>query len=735
MVNSTQQLPVILHGSLSVDQWLQKISRFYGSPGFSQVKLALNCLEKYGLGYILDNGANCYQYGLQMADVLFQNETDAVAIAAALLLELIDTKKIDIEILPLELDTDVLSILKGVEKMSIIRTLQNTDTNRFQIDKYRKMLLAIIEDVRIVLVKLAERVCHLRSSVCWTEKYSHRVAEEILDIYAPLANRLGLYSIKKELEDKALFFLHPAVYKAIKNELGHVGCDRVPGLELLEQQVKARLFTAGITLSISGRVKHIYSIWKKMNQKSYDFNQLYDINAIRILVDSVPECYQVLSIIHENWDPVHNEYADYISNPKTNGYQSIHTVIQDDSRGFTEIQVRTFKMHADSELGVAAHWRYKEGVGQDISYEARITWLRSLIDWQKRSGEEVVDPSVQLLRESVVGERVYVFTPGGDVIDLPERSTVLDFAYNVHTMVGHRCRGGKVDGNIVPLTYCLKTGDQVQILTNKDPSPSKDWMSKKLGYIHSAKIRGRVSRWFKARYRDEYSKLGKEKILSEINGKKLKKINYTDVARYFNLSGELALFAAVYVGDLRFNQVVNYLLSIYSMPDQNARFSVDIKKLDDKHKLSYSMIVIHGIDGLMSNIAGCCKPVLGDDISGYITKGRGISVHMSSCKNFLRMKHLVPERVIDVQWGKANTTKYLVDLKIICVEESIVSGIYGLLSANNVTVINVESTLLRPGDEVQVIIRVAVSDLTEMDFIIAKMKSIRGIVSVNRQKG
>ena len=724
-----------MQASLKHIPWLAKIFPIYGKEAHDQIIYSvlfyfqkIDCNEEDVFKKRPD------LLGLNMAELLFYNHADATTIIAAIVYELYFEKHISLEILQQNFSESVISILKGIEKMSVIRTLQNAKANRIQVNNYKKMLLAIIEDVRIVLVKLSERICFLRNVKDLKKDMGEKaIAIEIIDIYAPLANRLGLYNFKKELEDKALKLLDPVEYHRIESELTLGGAKRVNLLNKLIAKIKQKLYKQSIDVTISGRVKHVYSIWKKIRKKGYGLNQLFDINAIRILVDTVPQCYKVLSIIHETFKPIQSEYADYISAPKKNGYQSIHTVILTGVNIATEVQIRTHKMHEVSENGVAAHWRYKEGVQRDQSYESRIIWLKSLLDWQKSLEKEVDYKVVQDLKKPVIDARVYVFTPNGDVIDLPNGSTVLDFAYNVHTMVGHRCCGAKVNGGIVSLTYKLETGQMVQILTGKEPKPSKDWVNKKQGYIFSPKIRNRVAKWFKTENKEKYVKVGREKILNELKGRKFKSIDFDQVSRHFNMIDEAALYAAIGAGDLRLHQVVNYLSIQYEIiSEQNKVSKAFIEKLPGNLQ-NNSSIIIHGIDRLLCHMAGCCKPVLGEAIAGYITKSSGVSVHRNNCKNYLHMCSKSPDRVIEVQWGKENTTKFIIDLKVKCLNEEALSKVYGLLSANNIQIISMDN--VASNNAVVALIKIAITDLNEIELILKKIHSLKNILSVFRVNG
>lgn len=668
--------------------------------------------------------------GLRMSIVLLENQADMISVSAALLYPMFDDDLLSESLLE-NIDPSIISVMEGVRQMSVMRRLQNSKTKDNQVENYRKMLLSIIRDVRIVLVKLSERICLLRSCINKESQdiYSVEVAREIVDIYAPLANRLGLFEIKKELEDKSLYILEPQQYKNIQKNLHLKWNKRAIELNEFVKRVKVELVSNGITESVvSGRVKNIYSIWKKMRKKSYELHQLFDISAVRVLVDTVAQCYKALSVIQHGWSVLSSEYSDYIANPKPNGYKSIHTIVLGKHQTAIEVQIRTFGMHEESEHGVAAHWRYKEGVRQDKSYESRIIWLKLLLDWQESVRDE--NNQLPLVDENILDSRVYAFTPNGDVIDMPVGSTVLDFAYNIHTMVGHRCKGAKLNGKIVTLKQKVLTGDQVEIITGTDPQPSKDWMNVKSGYISSSKIRSRIARWFKSRYKSEYAKLGKEKLLSQCPELDIKAIDFVNVAKHFNLQSQESFFSAIYLGDIKLNQVVNFITQAnksYKNDDVfDEKSNIDLSKFKKQ-----SIVIIHGVDGLLSNIAKCCNPVLGDNISGYVTKDKGVSIHRDSCKNFLRMKKEVPERVIEVQWGKENTTKFIVDIAIkYHLDKMVLKSISSLLSSQDISLISMKRK--DEDDVVIAIFSIAVTDLNEIVTLLPKIKSIKNVERVYR---
>ena len=625
----------------------------------------------------------------------------------------------------------MLRSLDGARDMSAVRALQNPIPSGAQVDTFRKMLLTIVEDARIVLVKLADRVCTLRAAKSWTQTYKQTIAREILEIYAPLANRLGLAKIKWELEDRAFFCLYPVAYKNIARELKARRLEREAYIHSAITVLAEALQQEGITAKVEGRVKHIYSIWRKLQKKSRCIDALYDLRALRVLVDKTDDCYRALSVVNALWEPIVSEFSDYIATPKPNGYRSVHTVVYGPERLSLEVQIRTHKMHEASELGVAAHWRYKEGVKYDPDYEARVSWLRSLLDWEhKLAGELAGNPLLNKIDE----KRIYAFTPNGDVIDLEPGATVLDFAYMVHTMVGHRTKGAKINARIVPLTTKLSTGDQVEILTHKMPQPSLDWANAKSGFIHSPRIRARVARWFKEQNKAQNALLGKEQLVETLKSYRLKTVYYPKVAKHFNMPDEETFFAGIETGVLRFNQVVNYIVEHYSeAPQATGALSSQGFRVNERvcTKPQQSDLTVYGLDNLLSYIAGCCRPIRGDEIGGYLTHTRGVSVHRRVCTNFLKLQQSHPERIIEVQWGNKDSRLYEARLRLQCIDAArAMNEVTAILAMAKVTITRAKKAASANSGVIE--LGLALNNMEKLESIVKKLAAAANVEAVER---
>jgi GTP pyrophosphokinase len=522
----------------------------------------------------------------------------------------------------------------------------------------RKTFLAMAEDPRVVLVKLADRLHNMRTLGAMPAHKQKRIAQETMDIFAPLANRLGIWQMKWELEDLAFRYIDPDQYKEIARNLRERRSIREKQLVGIINRLMEVLAKSGIKPDISGRPKHIYSISKKMQRKGVPFELVHDIRGVRILVPESADCYQALGVIHSNWRPIPGEFDDYIAAPKDNFYQSLHTAVVYDDGKTLEVQIRTKEMHERAEYGIAAHWRYKEGNPQDPDFVRRVGYLRQLMEWRQdvEDAQEFVDG----MKSDVFGDRVYVFTPRGDIIDLPAGATPIDFAYHVHTEVGHRCRGAKVGGKLVSLGYKLRTGDQVDILTAKRGGPSRDWLNPHLGLVHTQRARSKIRRWFKHQARDQNIASGKAILDRELRQLGLTNINLDNLARSSNYKSLDDFAEAIGCGDIAAGRIVNDL--VMNEEEESDFFDfIETKTKTELGKETTDEIAIRGLKGLLTNMAKCCNPTPGDAILGYITRGRGATIHRADCPNILSVRD--KERLVQVTWGEPSTV-YPVPIRV-----------------------------------------------------------------------
>jgi len=675
----------------------------------------------------------------EMIEILAPLNMDIETLQAAVLFLLLDAGVLNEEQIVEQYGENLAKLVASVVTMNAIGALkvsQNSSDAEPQIDNIRKMLLAMVEDVRAVVIKLAERVCLLRAVKNADEETRVLLAREIADIYAPLANRLGIGQLKWELEDISFRYLHPTVYKDIAKQLDGKRLDREVFIDKFVTQLQQRLDSDDIRAKVYGRPKHIYSIWRKMKGKDLKFDELFDVRAVRIVTERLQDCYGALGVVHDLWHHIPREFDDYVANPKPNGYQSIHTVVVGPEGKTVEIQIRTEAMHQDSELGVAAHWKYKEGASnsKQTGYEEKINWLRKILQWQ----EDVAESGnlVDEVRSQVFEDRVYVFTPSGEVVDLPLGSTVLDFAYYIHSQVGHKCIGAKVDGRIVPFTYQVETGERIEIITSKTPNPKRDWLNLNLGYIKSSRSRSKIQHWFKQQDRDKNIAAGKEMLESELARVGLKIKDAAVAVERFNLNSMDDMLAAIGGGDLRLNQVVNFTdTKIRKVADTDENLLEDIiKKASHKpKKSSKGQVEVNGVGNLMSHIARCCQPVPGDEIFGYITMGRGISVHRSDCEQVKELMRAHPERSVDVIWGENYSGGYRIRVRVLSHDRSgLLRDLTTVLAAEKSNVMAMSSSSDVKTQTATVEVELELYNLDGLSRILAKLSQVDGVIESRR---
>ena len=682
--------------------------------------------------------------GVEMVGILLMLSMDLGTLKAAIIYPFVEAGLISQERMDEDFGPKIAKLVEGVLEMEAIRSLQTlhrSETSPEQVDNVRRMLLAMVEDVRAVVIKLAERIACLREAKKADEETRVLMAQEITNIYAPLANRLGIGQLKWELEDLAFRYLHPDTYKQIARQLDEKRLDRERYIREFVQSLRDALKEAGVEAEVYGRPKHIYSIWRKMQKKHLEFNELFDVRAVRVVTKRLQDCYAALGIVHTHFHHIPREFDDYVANPKPNGYQSIHTVVVGPEGKTVEIQIRTDQMHQDAELGVAAHWRYKEGAqagGKANTFEDKIEWLRKLLAWQEDLSES--GSLLEDLRSQVFEDRVYVFTPKGDVIDLPAGATPLDFAYHVHSMIGHRCIGAKIDGRIVPFTYALQTGDQVEVITQKEPNPSRDWMNPNAGFLRSSRARAKVATWFRKLDRDKNIVAGRELFEKELDRHNLSmsKIDKGNMLRRFNLESTDDLLAGIGSGDIRINQVLNYLDTCYNKPTAEEEDRRLLERLEQKanapmrHKPK-DHIVVEGVGNLMTHIARCCQPIPGDAIQGFITMGRGVSIHREDCEQLKELSRRNPERLIDAVWGENYSGGYSLTIRIISNDRSgLLRDITTVLANEKINVMGVRSRSNVREQTAEIDMELEIYNINAFNRALAKLSQLNDVISAKR---
>jgi GTP pyrophosphokinase len=594
-----------------------------------------------------------------------------------------------------------------------------------QSEALRKMLLAVVSDVRLVLVRIAEQLYRLRDAKQAPSAIRESIALETREIYAPLANRLGVWQLKWELEDLAFRYLEPETYADIARALKEKRDDRVDYIDEFQAQLQQELEKEGIQAEISGRPKHIYSIFRKMRRKDRGIEALYDIRAVRLLVDSVGDCYAALGVVHNLWSYIPGEFDDYIANPKDNDYQSLHTAVVGPEGKTVEIQIRTHEMHRHAELGVAAHWRYKEGGSAPAAFEQKIRFLRQLLE-PADDGADLLDQ----IRDDFFEDRVYAVSPKGDVVELCADATPLDFAYQVHTQVGHRCRGAKVNGRIVPLTYQIRNGDQIEIITGSQAQPSRDWLSPKLGYLAGARARAKVRSWFRHQDRDQHMRQGREILDRELQRLNIKDVPIEAIAGQLKFADVDALCVALGAGDITSASIPTALQHI-----RGTELSERIRPRRTRRKSETGdATAVSGVGDLLCNFARCCRPVPPEPIVGYITQGRGVSIHRQDCGNFLGLNQRHAERVLEISWGQSDSAAYPVDLSVHAFDRSgLIRDITVVLADNDANVMDLKSHTDKESLQVIMELSIEVADLPTLSTIIIKLEQIPNVVSVRRK--
>ena len=593
----------------------------------------------------------------------------------------------------------------------------------------RRLLLAIIRDLRVVPILLARQLALLKAAPQRSEEERRALAQLTRDIHGPLANRLGIWQLKWELEDMAFRFLEPETYRHIAREVDETRLARERYVENVKAQLSAGLAEHGIKGEVTGRPKHIYSIWRKMQKKRLSFDQLYDLRAVRVMVDDVGSCYAALGVVHALWVPVPSEFDDYIARPKANDYRSLHTAVIGPEGRTIEVQIRTHQMHAQAELGVAAHWKYKEGGGRsgENAFERKITWMRQLLEQSAEGGSEELAGA---LDAELLEDRVYALSPKGEVMDLVAGSTPLDFAYHVHTMVGHRCRGAKVNGRIVPLTYRLRSGDRVEIMTGKEPDPRRDWLLPSSGYLASSRSREKVRNWFHKLDRARNIEAGRELLDKELRRLGLMQADLGKVLSRFRAETVDELLIQVALGDTGPSGISRALLEA----DKPAEPSAPVMPRPTARAVhtDTSGFTIEGVGNLLVQLGKCCRPVAGEPVSGYLTQSRGVTVHRIDCSAFARLSALHPERVMPVEWGRAGGG-YEADIRILAVDRRwLLKDITNLIAQEDAFVLAINSDNVRGSGQALLRLRLKVSDYGQLSTLLGKIDALPGVDEVRR---
>lgn len=708
---------------MDLNKIIKKINTYMEDPDIDILEKAFDLCHSAHKGQYRVSGEPYYEHPLGVAYILSELELDLTTIVGALLHDVLEDTEIKREFIVKEFSEEVALLVDGVTKLT---KLEFKTKEEQQAESLRKMFLAMADDIRVVLIKLADRLHNMRT-LGYMKKYKQvEKAQETLEIYAPLAHRLGMSRIKWELEDLSFRYLKPDMYYEISRKVAANRKEREQEIKKAISLIDDKLSGQDIEAEIYGRPKHLYSIYQKMERKEVDFSEVYDLTAIRVIVNSVRECYEVLGVIHDLWKPMPGRFKDYIAMPKSNMYQSLHTTVIGPNGDPLEVQIRTPEMHRTAEYGIAAHWRYKEGEKNNEAFDEKLSWLRQILEWQK----DLQEPHefIETLKIDLFEDEVFVFTPQGDVVSLPRGGTPVDFAYNIHTEVGHNCVGAKVNGKIVPLEYKLENGDFVEILTsNNSTGPTRDWLK----FVKTSRARSKIKRWFKQQQKDQIVANGKKTLFDYFNKERVeipeseKNKVIKDLAKSLGKDNLESLYEAIGYDQIAVKQALKKLPDKYKQKDElKDLITTPKKKSPDKG------IQVKGMDDILVRVAQCCNPVPGDDIIGYITRGRGVSVHRSDCPNLKSLDE--EDRFIDVKWNNQRSDSYQVDLVIKAVNKSaLLNDITSLISNEKIELHSVIANSNKY-NQAHVKITVELSSREHMHDLIRKIENISGVLSVSR---
>jgi len=678
------------------------------------------------------SGEPYHSHLFAVAGILNGLNLDYETLAAAMLHDVVEDTEITLDDVQREFGAVIARMVDGVTKLERIGEFQKVTESgdQNQAESLRKLLLAMAEDVRVVLIKLADRLHNMRTLEHLDQEQQRRIARETMDIYAPLANRLGIWQMKWELEDLSLRYLEPVAYWELVRLLAEKREDREAYIERVIATLDTELKKAGIKATVSGRPKHINSIWRKMQRKRLDFDQIFDMRAVRILVEEEKDCYAALGVVHGLWRHIPREFDDYIANPKENLYRSLHTAVVGPEGRNLEIQIRTEEMHRHAELGVAAHWRYKEGGGGDAGYEEKIAWLRQLLEWkdEERSANDFVDR----FKSEAFQERVYVLTPQGRIIDLPQDATPLDFAYAVHSEVGHRCRGAKVNGRIVPLTYTLQNGEQVEILTAREGGPSRDWLNTHLGYLKTSRARSRVRSWFRQQDFEHNVSAGRTILDRELNRVAIAKLPVEKLAARFKYNRVDEFLAAIGHGDVTAGQLANAANEL--VPRRDALIAQPRRSPKKDRSSTDGGVKVLGVGNLLTTTAHCCNPVPNDPIVGYITRGRGVTIHRQDCNNVLQLENEDHDRLIEVEWGTDTEDTYQVEIAVEAYDRSgLLRDITSVLANDKINLSGVNTLTDKQDGIARMNLTLEITDIGQLSRVLSKIGQLPNVVDARRK--
>lgn len=736
---------------MDINYLLDKLPDSYTVVDRDLITRAYNFAEKTHEGQKRLSGEPYITHCIAVAEILIDLKVPPEVIAAALLHDTVEDTDVTLKDINKKFGAEIERLVDGVTKLTNIprvsradQVAMNNDVQASDVDQekaqtpdapvdrsrrhdlaaetLRKMLLAMGDDIRVVVIKLADRLHNMRTLSHMPEKKRYRIAKETMDIFAPLANRLGIWQLKWELEDLSLRYTKPDAYKEIAQKLSDRRKDREAEINKIIEELNELMKKGKINAEITGRPKHIYSIYRKMTSKGQPFELVRDLRGVRLIVPDVPSCYAALGLIHTTWRPIPNEFDDYIAAPKDNFYRSLHTAIIHSDGKPLEVQIRTPEMNQNAEFGIAAHWIYKEKKPFTDSFQQRVNWLRKLMDWKQDvdDAQEFVDS----MKSDVFEDRVYVFTPRGDIIDLPRGSTPIDFAYHVHTEIGNRCRGAKVNGKLVSLDYHLQTGDQLEILTSKHGGPSRDWLNLNLGLVKTQRARSKIRQWFKKQDREQNLNQGRIILDKEFHRLGVSHINIEDLARSLDLKNEDELYISIGCGDMSIRKIINKINDV-EKESEDPLFQIHAPAIERE---SVDAVNVLGLKGILTHFARCCNPAPGDAITGYITRGRGVTIHRMDCPNILSVKD--KERLIKVDWGEAHRT-FPVNVQVKAYDrQGLMNDISSILSNENINMRDIKINF--SNNLATITLMLDIRDISQLSRVLTRIETTPNVMEAFR---
>ncbi len=737
MVKVKEEHPLSIDGTVDLETWLCKLGERSVGLNIAAIRKACELSEQAEEKAIATNsvwaaGHSSYRIGLEMAEIICELRVGEAGIIAAIIYRAVRENQITLNHVRKNFGEEVAGLVEGVLKMAAISNIQFGSRKPVlgekndQLEQARRMLVSLVDDVRVALIKLAERTCAIRAIAKGNAKKQVSLAHEVFEIYAPLAHRLGIGHLKWELEDLSLRYLEPLSYKRIAQQLDEKRTARQDYIEAVIHELDKKLRLVGIKVEPEGRAKHIYSIWRKMRRKGISFSEVYDVRAVRLLVDEVDDCYRALGVVHSLWRNIPHEFDDYIANPKENGYQSLHTAVIGPEGKVLEVQIRTREMHRDAEFGVCSHWEYKGQGGTERSnaYEERIEWLRQILEWQGEL-EDVPGLATEILTD-VNLDRIYMFTPEGHVVDMPPGATPVDFAYRVHTEVGHTCRGAKINGRVVPLNTVLRSGDQVEIIVGEESAPRREWLHEHLGYVTTARARAKIQAWFGHREKKKNIAEGKKIILDELSHLGIDKFDVSEVLRKVQFSTADEMYYAVAVGEVDVVELAEVAAVHADLDVRSAQLNLGLQEADASRPL-----LVSGLGGLDYVISGCCNPLPGDSIVGVIDDDNKVHVHLQDCLQALKAD--VYGRIVRLDWEQALNTTFPVTVDVLAHDRAgLLYDITGILMRQETNVLSIHTLPGAQSNQVTLRMQIEVDQLTRLLRIMEMIEQLPNVIAARR---